>query len=109
MNLGIMINRSDSKFLYKFHKLPQFIDCAPNKSVIVNDMRVNRPTPYYEIVEAGEFKDELSNYQLTFSQCVESYPLNYEQYAVMQHACTHFLNLNDILRTEHFINTFFPD
>ena len=37
------------------------------------------------------------------------FPLRYDQYAVMQHACAHLLKLNDYMRAETFINEFFKD
>jgi hypothetical protein len=48
---------------------------------------------------------------LTPSQTVELNPTPYEIYALMQHACSHLMKLNDFLRADAFLkkNFVYPE
>lgn len=41
------------------------------------------------------------------NQLVGTYPFNYEMFSIMQSTCSHFLKLNDFLRTKAYIEKHF--
>lgn len=69
LNLGLFVTRQMSSSILKFARLPQFLDCTPNKSVIANDSKRNKESSILD----GPLQEEhpgLGGNQLVFSEVV---------------------------------------
>ena len=107
---GFQIDNKQSNNLFKFRKNLTFVDTSATKTAYsLQDKKVQKEINNVLLCKDKDTKIQLETMQSKAqthtvpAYLVETYPLNYEIYSILQSACSHYLKLNDFLRTEEYI------